>query len=538
MKRIQTIFLILVIAGMSVLAACSGGTSDSPSADGAVPNSSAELNQGMPIVKTPLTLKAFSAYPAAVNPDWANIKLWQEYEKMTGIHIDWTLVPAANLVERRNLMLASGDYPEILYANNVSNLDLVKYGGSGVFLPLNDLIEKHAPNLKKLLDQNPDIKKGITMPDGKIYSLPLMFDPQFLSVLSGQKFWIKEEWLNQLGMKLPTTTDELFVLLKAIKDNDPNKNGKKDDIPIMFRGVEHILPYLKGAWGLGNRGNKHPNVDVDPQTNKLRFIPTDPKFKEILEYMNKLYKEGIITKDLFTLKNEEFVVTAGSGNVGTFYGIGQAAFNGKGYVAGEVLKGPHGDRIYSNVTSPLVLGGSFILTNKNKHPEASIRWADYFYGDEGVRMYFMGFEGQTYKKTADEKYEYTDEITKNPKGLNLNQAIGQYLVWPGTGYPSIVKQATFKGTEGTPEAIQAAEKLKPYLIKELWPEFSYTVAENDEMIAFSTDITTFVTEMQAKFVSGEAPFSDWDKYVDTLKKMGLDKYMKIYEAGYERYKKN
>ncbi|MBP1991733.1 extracellular solute-binding protein [Paenibacillus eucommiae] len=540
MKRVTLIILMLVLFSTVLLTACSGGTAKpttSPSPSDA-PSGSDALNPGMPIVNSPISLKVFSYYPAAVNPDWGNIRLWKDYEKMSGIHIDWDLVPAANMTERLNLMLASGDYPEIIYGTGVSNLDLIKYGETKVFLPLNDLIDNHAPNLKKLLDENPSIRKSITMPDGNIYGLPTLFDPEFSSVLSGQKFWVKEDWLKQLGMKLPTTVDELYLLLKAIHENDLNKNGKQDETPIYFSGPQHLLSYLKGAWGLGNRGSKHYLVDVDQKTNQLRFIPTDPGYKEILEFMNKLFKENIFTKELFTITNEEFVARAGEGNIGTFVGIGPAAFNGTGYVGGEVLKGPHGDQMYSLVNPSVIANGAFVLTDKNKHPEASMRWADYFYSEEGVRMYFMGFEGDTYKVTEDGNYEYTDEIVKNPKGLNLNQAIGQYLVWPGLFYPSMVKQKTFKGTEGSVDAIAAAEKVKPYFPKETWADFSYTPEENDQITAYGTDIATYVMEMQAKFVSGEVPFTDWDKYVATLKKMGLDKYMEIYNLGYQRYQNN
>jgi len=534
MKLARSIAIIALLVSTAAVTACGGNTeapSSSPSA-----GKDELLNSGMPIVKSPITLKVFSGKPPQVSSDWNGLMLWKEYEKMTGIHIDWSLVPSENLDERRNIILAGGDYPDIFYASTIPYGDLVKYGEAGVFVPLNELIEKHALNFKKLMDRYPDIKKAITSEDGNIYSLPGIFDPEFISVRSGQKLWFKQEWLDQLGLKTPESLEELYQYLKKVKETDLNKNGKQDEIPIMFRGVSHIIPQLLGAWGLGNRGNLHPYVDVDPKTNELRFIPADPGYKEMLQFINRLYKEGIFDKDMFTMTNEQFVVKAGEGNVGSFLGIGAAAFNGTGYTGSGALKGPTGIKMYNSVLPSVILPGAFAVTSKNKYPEASLRWIDYFYGDEGNLMYFMGFEGVTYKKGASGEYEFTDEIVNNPKGLNLNQAIGQYLVWPGTNYPGIVMQKTFKGTEGRPEVLEAAEKFRPDLIKEAWPGFNFTKDEL-EQLNVSVDIGTYVAEMTTKFASGEASFDAWDNYVDTIRKMGLDKYMKAYKSAYERYNK-
>jgi putative aldouronate transport system substrate-binding protein len=131
-----------------------------------------------------------------------------------------------------------------------------------------------------------------------------------------------------------------------------------------------------------------------------------------------------------------------------------------------------------------------------------------------------------------------DDINKNPKGLTVPQAVGQHLVYPGSSYPGIVRQQYFQGGEAMDNAVKATEKLKPHLIKEVWPDFTYTVQENERMIALSNDIQNYVNQMQDKFITGATPFDQWDSYISTIKKMGLDEYMKLYRSAYERYKKN
>ncbi|PYI54855.1 extracellular solute-binding protein [Paenibacillus flagellatus] len=515
------------------LAACSGGGSPE---DGN-PGKTGFNASGMPIVPETISLKMIAGKAPTTAPDWNATMLWQEYEKMTNIHVDWEMVPTDNLAEKRNIMLAGGDYPDAFFTAGIPLPDLLKYGSQGVFVKLNDLIDKYAPNFKKLLDQYPEVRKGLTMPDGNIYSFPTVYDPKFTSVLAGGKLWIKKEWLDKLGLQEPQTTEQFYEMLKAFKEKDPNGNGQPDEIPLQSVGLPNLILYFKGAWGLGTRGSRHANVDVDAE-GKLRFIPADPQYKEMLQYLHKLYAEKLISEDLFTIQANQYYATGAKGLYGaTFTTSPYTLMNQTGYIGAGALKGPRGEQLYSAIGSPLAVPGAFVITDKNKHPEATVRWMDYLYGEEGSKMFFMGFEGKSYETAPSGELQYTKEITANPNGLTFEQALVKYVVWPGGGYPNMVQQKFFKGAESLPESVQTAEKFAKHIPKELWPAFSYTAEENQRMAALNADITTYVTEMNAKFVSGKASFTEWDGYLDTLKKMKLDEYMAIYQAAYDRYKK-
>ncbi|MFK7694945.1 ABC transporter substrate-binding protein [Paenibacillus sp. HJGM_3] len=533
--RKTTAALLSVIVPLTVLSACSdGGTkkTESPQSKDTGVNKA-----GMPIVAEKINLKMIAGKAPTTASNWNEVMLWQEYEKQSNIHVTWEMVPTDNLTEKRNIMLAGGDYPDAFFTAGIPATDLLKYGTQGTFIKLNTLIDNYAPNLKKLLDQYPEVRKGLTMPDGNIYSFPTIYDPQFTSVLGGGKVWIRKEWLDKLGLKEPETTDDFYNMLKAFKEKDPNGNNQADEIPFEVVGLPSIISYFKGAWGLGTRGTRHANVDMD-SSGKLRFIPTDPKYLEMLQYLNKLYSEKLIAEDIFTIQANQFYATGAKGLYGaTITTSPYTLMNQPGYIGASALKGPHGDQVYSAVGSPLANSGAFVITDKNKYPEATVRWMDHLYGEEGSKMFFMGFEGKSYEKTASGDLQYTKEITNNPNGLTFEQALVKYVVWPGGGYPNMVQQKFFKGAESQPESIQAAEKFKKYMPNELWPTFNYTAEENTRMAALNADINTYVTEMAAKFVSGKAPFSEWDNYVATLKKMRLDEFMQIYQAAYDRYKK-
>lgn len=495
---------------------------------------------GFPIVKEPITLKAM-VNVSPFQADYPGIMVWQEYEKMTGIKIDWIQVPAANVTEKRNLALASGDLPDLFFRMGIPENDIVKYGDQGTFIKLNDLIDQYGPNFKKVLATVPEVKKALPVPDGTIYSLPSMTDGLVFEV--SPKMFLNKVWMDKLGLKMPTTTDEFYSLLKAFKDKDPNGNGKADEIPWSGYDLTQVTQPLKGSWGLGNRGRNHINVDMDPTTGKLRYLPIAPQYKDMVEYISKLYTEGLIDQEIFTMKSPQLVAKAEQGLVGTACFVNTAflgASHEKDYVGiTNALKGPKGDQTYTALGSRMGGKGAFVITSANKYPEATMRWIDYFYGDEGIKFFYMGIEGKSYKKTADGKYEYLDEIVKNiPAGSSFDQVISKYTPYAGGGNPTIVKPEFFKGGETMPIPTKAVQDIKPYLPKEVWGAFSYTIEESERRAILENDINTYINQMIPKFIQGKEPISKWDEYVAQIKKMGIDEYMKIYEAAYERYKKN
>jgi putative aldouronate transport system substrate-binding protein len=530
----------------SVLAACSGGSGsgsgekkgDSAQTQPAGADKPSANATGFPIVKDPITLTFFTGKAATNGSDFSQTYIWKEYEKKTNIKVNFQLVPFENLTEKRNLTIAGGDYPDAFYSARVPAADLMNYGSQGVFIKLNDLIDKYAPNFKQLMQKYPDLKRSLTMPDGGIYSFPTLYSPDFLSVLIGSPIWVKKEWLDKLNMPEPKTLDDFYNFLKAVKNTDLNGNGQHDEVPYTAAGLGNLENQLEGAFGLATRGAPtHPYVDVDPATQKLRFYRLDSRQKELLAFMHKLYAEGLIDKDIFTLKSAAVYAKGEKGLIAATNVPNPATvMNQDGYIGLGALKGPHGDQLYTQIKSPVPWQGSFVITNKDKYPAETVRWIDYFYGDEGSTFYFMGKENETYKKDASGKLVYLDSVVKQD-GLSHDQALAKYFTWLGGSYPSIVQTKSFSGSETMPNFLEAAEKAKPNLVKDLWYNFNFTQEETEFMTSTGADLTKYITEMEAKFITGAAPLDDWDKYVATATKMGLDKYMKVYQAAYDRYQK-
>ncbi|WP_230200146.1 type 2 periplasmic-binding domain-containing protein [Bacillus niameyensis] len=540
MKPFKSSLFLIMMAFMLVLTACSGKTSG-PKEPEIDDKQKENVNPtGMPIVNDKITLKFMAGQSALSSNNYNETLLWKTYEEKSNIHIDWELVPVDGREEKRNLTLAGSSLPDVFYTMAMPNEDLLKYGQQGVFVKMNDLIEEYMPNLTALMEQYPEIRKGATFPDGNMYSIPTIYDPEFTSVLIGAKAWIRKDWLEQLNMDMPETTDEFYNYLKAVKETDLNGNGKHDEVPYGATSISGLRNILKGAFGVGNKGNKQSYLDEDPETKELRFFPTSDGYKELIGYLNKLYSEGLIQENIYTIDANQSYGMGSDGLYGstvitsaeTIYGEA-----GKDFVGLPALEGPAGKK-YNSMTSSLAHMGGFVVTNVNENIPATLRWLDYFYSEEGAKLFFMGVEGETFEVDEKGDLQYLDKITNSAEGLTMEQELSKYITWLGGGYPGIVREATFKGAESLPSSIEAAEKLQPNLLDEVWPSFTYTDEESKQLSGLQADIHKYVDEMQDKFITGTEPMSKWDAYVDQVKTMGLDKYMEIQNEALKRYKNN
>lgn len=200
------------------------------------------------------------------------------YEEKSNVHIDWELVPQADLNDQKKLSFASGDYPDAYFACGISHDEEMEYGGK-LFIPLNDLIDKYSLDFKKVIDSLKYIKPMITTPDGSIYCLPTTtYEESHL--ICPDRYWINTYWLNALQLNAPTTTDEFYEVMKAFKNDDPNGNGAQDEVPLIL-GAPSLTTYGCAAYFMcafiyDDGGNRFRILDgdiVDPVFNK-------PEWKE------------------------------------------------------------------------------------------------------------------------------------------------------------------------------------------------------------------------------------------------------------------
>ena len=528
----RNIVILLLTISLFFMVACSEDEEvDAGGSEEALEN----VNEtGMPIVEEPITIEVFSGKAASTAKDWNDVPILNEYADMTNIDMEWNQVAVDGLAEKRNLTLASEDLPDLFYGAYIPNADLYKYGKQDVFIPLNDLIDDYAPNIKAYLDEYPEVKQGITFPDGNIYAIPRLRDPDSPTSLMDDKPWINKEILDEVGMDNPETTDEFYEYLKAAKELTVNEG---DVIPFSSVSMDRLYHWISGAFGVSNKGILQQLVDEDPDSGEMRFYPIADDYKQMLEYMNKLYTEGLIEENIYSIEVDQFIANGIEGKYAAMNFFNPIDYFGEEvgsqFIPGNALEGPNGDKLFTAVLSPVNSLGHFSITNVNENPEATLRWIDYFWSDEGAKMFFMGLEGETYEET-DDGPELMEVITDNPDELTIQEALAKYIINPGGGHPVIDNPKYSTAPEFQPEDIENAEQNEPYLVEDPWPLFFYTDEEQTKLESLSADLSKYVSEMEAQFVTGEIAFSEWDTYVETIEKMGLDEYMEIQQAALKR----
>ena len=385
------------------LAACGGG-SDAPGDQGPLPKI-----KGNPAV----TINVFA--PQGPEANLKNNEFTEAIGKKFNITFKWqtTTLDGGPAKEKRQISLASKDYPDLYllipWVDQFTQADLLKMSSQGVIIPLNELIDQYAPNIKKALEAVPEYKAMATAPDGKIYGLPQWVDCYHCTYQG--KLWMNSAWLKKLGLQQPKTTEEMRNVLRAFKTKDPNGNGKADEIPVSADVRDSLIPYFMNAFVYnpqGTSGNNNSTLVLND--GKVDLQAAKEGWRKGLDYLRSLYEEGLIDKGAFTQNPDALTqqgdnaaaVILGSATVlhpGIFVTIGSPDGRDEQYDAVPPLTGPEGAN-YTGYNFPSVPGATFVLTNKAS-PEIqiqAIRMLDYIFTTEGEINGMFGTEGKTWEK--------------------------------------------------------------------------------------------------------------------------------------------
>lgn len=523
-KSLVSLSLVLVL-GVSVLVGCSKGKENEDKGNGVLENFNKE---GMPIVNESIVIKALTQVDP-LSKDFNEMETLKKFDDGTNVDVQYECVAGNVWEEKKNLILASGELPDIFFGGGLSNSDIIKYGSMGTFIPLEDYIDKYAPNIKNLFDKNPEFKKQSTAADGHIYTLPYIdgYKPED----TVNHLFINKKWLDKLGLEVPTTTDEYAKVLKAFKEQDPNGNGKNDEIPLSFRAknVYNGDFSLSGSFGIID-GLEHVMI----KDGKSIFTATDEGYKDYIKWANKLYSEGLMDAEVFTQEQGMYTGKGKENILGSFISYNSDPTVGlelsNDYIALNPLKGSTGESLWGNYVKDN-RGPKFVVTSANKNVEATIRWVDQFFNqedDKAIEVH-IGQLGVITEKEGD-KYK----VVNNDNKSKWENCAGPYA-------PGIVSVDTYQNrmvpTENGIKKTSYYEQYKPFLAEQL-PILSFTKEELDKIGTLKTDLSNYVDEMKAKWVTGQADVeNDWDGYVDRLNKMGLEEYVKIYNDAYDRYQK-
>jgi putative aldouronate transport system substrate-binding protein len=498
-------------------------------------------------------------------------------EELTNVRINWVeIVESAVFAERQNLILASGDLPDVIMsAWGMSAQQAYTYGLNGSLVRLNDLIDEKMPDLKKELNAYPAYLAQLTSPDGGIYALPDLEAGCFHCSMSA-KFFLYKPWAEKLGLDWPPeTTEDLYDMLVAFRDGDPNENGKKDEIPLMGSAAggwnTNPLYFLMNSFIYTQEGTGGGFLQRDD--GKITFVADTNAWREGLMYQAKLVDEGLLSPETYVQHNDNLralvehpdAPMVGSIPAGWF---GVFSINGGGtgrfadYWPIAPLKGPNGVQ-FSRYSSPAVRFHTKI-TSAADRPDIITQWANWFYKDKMVAgQYSWDFK----LEGIDWRY-----LTEDEKKLGLVSRDGT----PAETLPIISDTYGLGADKKDKGWTRAAPRWTPYNVgglplewkedrskQEYWlmiwtrdlmlphkPEQKYippNLVFNEDVMDEMTDLnegiasgTGVVMQWATEFIVGNKDIhsdGEWQNYLTELKRAGVDRYVELWQetitnAGY------
>lgn len=535
--------LISIILVFGLLAACSNSNKSTNNGNASSPK---ETNQsattepsGEPAGVYPVDTKESISSWEEVNDNLitfysnlADSPFGQQLEKETGIKVKYTHPASGQRKEQFNLMIASNNLTDVI------EVDWTKEYPGGpekaindeAIIPLNDLIDQHAPNLKKLLTENPELDKMMKTDTGIYYVFP-MIRPDNGLVFRGPI--IRKDWLDDLNLEVPTTIDEWYTVLKAFKQ----EKGATAPLTALYNNEVNLQDAFIGAYGTANR---HYINDI----GKVQYGPTDPQFKDALALLRKWYEEGLFDKD-FSLNTETKALDAKmlsgesgatvhlvSGGLGRWMETGKKSNESYHLVPAPYPTLNKGERAFIGQRSfEFNPAASKAVTSAAKNPELVVKWLDYAFSEQGALLFNFGIEGESYMM-VDGVPTFTDKILKDPKH-NLQQMVSQFTKPNGPFLGDSRKNFnTFPEMDDAAVVWGETDALKHMLPGFLTP----TVEESQEVAKILTAVTSYKEEMFIKFVMGKESLEKYDDYVAQIKTMGIDRVTEIYQSALDRYK--
>lgn len=502
--------------------------------------------------------------------DWGSTHIVKAMKEMFGVTMNCTPYSDDDWPTKLTLMKTEEDIPDLLLCSNITVNSANTDGSKGYYyLNFMDYIA-YMPNLAKFLNEHKDYRRYVTAPDGGIYGLP-QYTETDLSACS--RNFIRTSWLDNLGLEMPNTVDELYEVLKAFKEKDANGNGNpNDEIPMMWsnyaRTPEHALLPAFGIVPSGATAKPYYMLQVNDE-GEVYLADSTENYRAYLQYMNKLWEEELIYHESYTTEIKVQRELTKADRVGVFSDA--AGWNAKGdgdnsddyyYRSFQALTSEYNSKPMVVKTSGVGTKCWFVVSRDTEHPEEICRMIDYFFSDEGA---LFGQRGDlasyaTYKNYDVKGLEsckgwfYPDE---NPKGYDtwetyryqaqtINNAFNVRSLKDNT--EDIILGMSIEELDviingKTPgyamQGVQLAKRMKETNAEFAigFPNLLRTEDESEELASLQADIQSYCQTQKAQFITGELNINDddeWQNFLNTLERMGLERLLEIEQTAYDR----
>lgn len=539
-KKLAALFLATAMIAGS-LTGCSGKSlaTDTPAStqaaeEGTGAAAAEAVNKtGYPIMNVDHTFKIVHAVGSTdIIGSWENKDFVKKIEEDTGLKIEWVGIPEVSYKDQVAIMIAAGDLPDA-FIGQIPNF--AQFTDS--FYRVDDKIDEWIPSLKEFYEMSPNVKLAAVFPDGTAYGLPYT---QMTGYRASKSLSINQTWLDKVGKEMPNTPDELFDVLMAFKNEDPNGNGMADEIPFSFYKDRKFDLLLSGFGIAGYDAEDYAYPYVQVKDGKVEFYPETENYYNYLQYLNKLYTNGLIDPNGFMQEEVDMIAKGTAGQIGVFPNysydditVGDFA---KDYTFLLPLEDETGTRRYvPNSYAGDVTPNQFTITNNCKYPEAMLRLYDYINSSYENRLYFSwGQQDQAWTDNGDGTISKKAEPLM--EGYNSYAEVRHTLAMGTKGVTLWNEEdnAKFKVTSEREEKYIARQEPFMECAVEFIPDGQNYAEATQEINILLTEMRSYMENFIAESVMSGVDEAKWEKHLEAVKKFKSERYTELMQEYYDR----
>lgn len=490
----------------------------------------------LPITTEPVTFSCWISDSALANEKTGMTNLsenavMQKLEELTGVHWEFEMAASASLAEKFNLMLISGNWPDLISAMpQLFTGGYDKYIEDEIIIDIKDLVQEYAPHYWALATEDETVRRELLTDSGYMSGFQQLY-PSVQPNWAG--YFVRQDWVDASGVGQMETYEDWETFLAWVKANTDSTG--------LF------LNSTTGQQGIIMAG-LNASAGMLQENNQLYFSPITNEYKDYLALISDWYAKGYVDKDFSS--NNAFAQMGNftSGDYGLFWHMytyrdlleNMGRENNPDFTVAAV-QAPvqnHGDKILVNpgMLDSRLGGQRASISATCENPELLTQWYDYLYSEEGAFLCNFGIEGEAYNM-VDGKIVLTDALVHNPNGWAYGEVMNLYIM------PSYFPYYYDWGREAYSGISEAAQECCNVWFdcwdipnqKSISSYVSLTTEESESISSRYTDINTLVQEFTSKVIIGEESLDNWDSFVANIKSMGIDGIVATYQAAYDRY---
>ena len=453
--------------------------------------------------------------------NWETNLFFSRMQEITGVSFQFTQhTDQEKWTERKKEILQGENLPDLLFKAELTSAEVRDMYEAGRIIDLAPYLEEYAPDLWRLLEEDPEKKLAITLADGSIPALPAFNDLQ-----NNDAMWINTAWLNRLGLEMPKTAEELTDVLRAFREKDPNSNFQQDEIPMTFIGMWE-LRFLGHAFGIIDN-----DYYVTAKDGIVTSSLTTDENRAFLTWLHELWAEGLLDHNGFSTTDSARQITDEKKSIpyGVMLSCSPLTVVPQAVLSQYTLLEPlehNGKKIYRDLFGDIIRG-TFAITSACREPEKLVAWVNRLYTEEIGRMAHYGKEGEDYILTEGGYWEWNADIQTAGEVILPENTISEGGTAPGLSNSEFQLRYADEAARKNIEQLSALKALSvsPF------PQVTLTAEDEKRIAEIQMDLSGYAEKEMACFVTGDIELSDesWAEFCNSAEQKGLTEMIAIWQ---------